>query len=212
MGSREDGEGRVLTVPNVLSVVRLLCAPLFLWLLFGRENRAAAASLLGFLGATDFVDGYIARHFNQVSRLGKVLDPVADRTLLVVGIVGILIDGSVPVWVAVAALVREVALSAAVLALAVMGARRIDVQWAGKAGTFALMFSFPLFLASHSTVSWRDAGGALAWAFAIPGLVLSWYAALTYIPMARRALAEGRLDRAGPAGGAGGGATSTVGA
>ena len=196
MAAREEDEDRVLTIPNVLSIGRLLCAPIFLWLLFGRENRAAAATLLGVLGVTDFVDGYIARHFNQVSKLGKVLDPVADRILLLVGVIGILIDGSVPVWVAVAALAREALLSVVVLAMAAMGARRIDVQWVGKAGTFALMVSFPLFLASESTVSWRDFAGNLAWAFAIPGLVLSYYAAFTYLPMAKRALADGRLDRA----------------
>jgi phosphatidylglycerophosphate synthase len=83
--------------------------------------------------------------------------------------------------------------SVAVLALAAAGARRIDVQWAGKAGTLALMVSLPLFLASHSTLGWRDTAEPLAWVFAIPGLVLGWYAAITYLPLARRALREGRV-------------------
>ena len=98
-----DGErpDRILTIPNVITVVRLLCLPVFLWLLFDEENRAAAAWLLGVLGATDFVDGYIARHFNQVSELGKILDPVADRLLFFVGVGAILIDGSVPAVVRV---------------------------------------------------------------------------------------------------------------
>ena len=91
---------RILTVPNVISLVRLLCLPLFVYLLFGRDNRAAAAGLLAVLGATDWVDGYIARHFHQVSDLGKILDPVADRLLFFVGVACILIDGSVPVWFA----------------------------------------------------------------------------------------------------------------
>ena len=190
----EPGSDRILTVPNVITVVRLLCLPLFLWLLFVDENRVAAASLLGALGATDFVDGYIARHFNQTSDLGKVLDPVADRLLFFVGAGGILIDGSVPVWFAVAILVREALVAAATLALAALGARRIDVTWYGKAGTFANMFAFPFFLAAESTVSWRETAWILAWISAIPGLVLSWYAAALYVPIARRALAEGRKE------------------
>ena len=113
-----DPEDRLLTVPNVITVVRLLCLPVFLWLLFGREDRVMAAIVLGALGATDWVDGYIARHWNQVSKAGKVLDPVADRLLFFVGGIGIIVDGSIPTWVAVAVLVREVAVSVATIALA----------------------------------------------------------------------------------------------
>jgi cardiolipin synthase len=199
--SAEDAAtNRILTVPNLITVVRLLCLPVFLWLLFHEENRAAAAWLLGALGATDFVDGYIARHFHQTSELGKVLDPVADRLLFFVAITAILIDGSVPVWFAWAVLIREVLVAGATLTLAAMGARRIDVTWYGKAGTFANMFAFPLFLGSHSTVSYAAVCGFLAWCFAIPGLILSWYAALLYIPLARSALREGREARAGDTG------------
>jgi len=88
------GEDRILTVPNVITVVRLLCVPIFLWLLFDQHKRAEAAFFLGALGATDFADGYIARHFNQVSTVGKILDPTADRILLIVGVSAILIDGA----------------------------------------------------------------------------------------------------------------------
>jgi cardiolipin synthase (CMP-forming) len=188
------GDDRILTIPNVVTVVRLACVPLFLWLLFGRDNRAAAAYLLGALGATDWVDGYVARHFDQVSTLGKVLDPVADRILLGVAIVAILVDGSVPAWIAWIVIVREATISVATVALAAAGARRMDVQWAGKAGTLALMCAFPLFLGSHAdNLGWEDVAGALAWIFVIPGLVLAWYAAITYIPRARVALDEGRV-------------------
>jgi cardiolipin synthase len=188
------GEDRLVTIPNLISVGRLLCVPLFLWLLFGREHRAAAASLLGFLGATDWVDGYIARHFDQVSTVGKVLDPAADRILIGTAVVALLVDGSVPAWVGILAIAREVVISAAVVGLAAVGARRIDVQWVGKAGTFALMFAFPFFLASESTVSWDALAEVLAWGFAIPGLVLSYYAAFAYVPLARRALAERSVE------------------
>src|SRR5438105_7782425 len=194
MGESE-GEDRILTIPNLLSVVRLLCVPLFLWLLFDRHERAGAAFLLGALGATDFVDGYIARHFHQVSTVGKVLDPLADRILLMVGVAAILVDGAVPPWVAWVTLVREVLVAGAFLVLAALGARRIDVQWAGKAGTFGLMFAFPLFLMGHDQdFSLHKTAEFLGWCCAIPALVLAWYAAITYIPMARRALKEARVD------------------
>jgi cardiolipin synthase len=189
---QETGQGtdRILTVPNVITLVRLCLLPVFLWLLFARDNRAAAAGLLAVLGATDFLDGYIARHFDQVSELGKILDPVADRLLFFVAVGGIMIDGSVPVWFAVAVLAREVLVAGGTLVLAAKGVRRIDVTWYGKAYTLLLMIAFPLFLASESTVSWHEAAGTLAVLVGIPGLVLSWYSAALYLPLARRALRE----------------------
>jgi cardiolipin synthase len=184
---------RILTIPNVLSVVRLCCIPLFLWLLFGKEDRSSAAYLLAALGATDWVDGYVARHFNQVSDLGKVLDPLADRLLLLVGVVGIAIDGSVPIWIAVLTIVRETLVGGTTLILAALGARRIDVTWWGKAGTFGLLCAYPLFLGSHADdLHWQDLAGVLAWVCAIPGLIFSYVAAAGYVPLARKALAEGR--------------------
>jgi cardiolipin synthase (CMP-forming) len=188
------GADRIFTIPNVISMIRLLCIPIFVWLLFGADEWYSAAWLLGGLGATDWVDGFIARRYHQVSTLGKVLDPTADRLLLGVGMLSIIITGSVPLWVGLGALVREVVVAVAALALAVMGARRIDVQWAGKAGTFAMMFAFPFFLASGvEQLWWQDQARFLAWLFAVPGLVLGWYAAAMYIPLARRALEEGRV-------------------
>jgi cardiolipin synthase len=188
-------QSRLLTLPNAITLVRLSCLPVFLWLLFGRDNRAAAAWLLAALGATDWVDGYLARRMGQVSELGKVLDPVADRLLFLVGGGAILVDGSVPTWFALVVLVRETLVGGTTLVLAALGARRIDVTWFGKAGTFLLMVAFPLFLASHSTLGWADVAEVLAWAAGIPGLALSLYAAVLYVPLARRALAEGRADK-----------------
>jgi cardiolipin synthase len=185
----------IVTLPNLITVVRLACLPLFLWLLFAQEDREAAAWLLAALGITDWVDGYLARHLGQTSELGKILDPVADRLLFFVGAGGILIDGSVPVWFAVVVLIRELLVGGTTVVLAALGAKRIDVTWWGKAGTFGLMVAFPLFLASHSEVSWHHAAGYLAWIAAIPGLCFSLYAAASYVPIARRALAEGRATR-----------------
>jgi len=187
------GEDRILTIPNALSVIRLAFIPLFLWLLFGRENRHAAAWLLAVLCASDWLDGYIARHFNQVSNLGKILDPAADRILLGVGGVAIIVDGSIPAWVGILALSREVVVGAAGIVLGLMGARRIDVLLVGKAGNFLLMLAFPLFLASNPDggAPWHAVARPLAWLCALPGLVLSYYAAYRYVPLAKGALAQG---------------------
>ena len=190
-----DGEDRILTWPNVITFLRLACLPLFLYLLFGRDNRAAAAAMLFLLGATDWVDGYIARHYGQVSSLGKVLDPGADRMLFFVGVGAILVDGAAPVWFSVMVLAREAFVSIAVLGLAALGARRIDVTWYGKAGTFCLMGAFPFFLAGASTIGWASLALVLAWGFGIPGLVLSYYAAALYVPLGLEALREGRAAR-----------------
>jgi len=188
--------GRILTIPNVLSVIRLLCIPLFLWILFHDDNRAGAAGLLAGLGATDWVDGYIARNFDQTSTLGKILDPTADRLLLLVGVFSILIEGVVPPIVAILTLAREGVVAVMALVLAALGARRIDVTWTGKAGTFAMLFAWPFFLTSESTIGWRDTAEVLAWLFVVPGLVLGYIAAAQYIPIARKALREGRVTSA----------------
>lgn len=194
--SEPADESRILTVPNVISFVRLLMIPVFLWLLFGRDNRAGAAGLLAVLGATDWVDGYIARHFAQTSTLGKILDPTADRLMLLVSVGAIIVDGAIPPAVAALVLVREGAVAIVALALAAMGARRIDVTWYGKAGTFGLMFAIPFFLTAESTIGWRDTAEVLAWLCVVPGLVLGYIAAVQYIPLGRQALRDGRAAAA----------------
>lgn len=185
-----------LTVPNAITLVRLLLIPVFVYLLFGRDDRAGAAVLLAVLGATDWVDGFLARRWKQVSTVGKILDPTADRLLLAVGVISILIADAVPLWVAVLTFLREGLVAVTALVLASMGARRIDVTWAGKAGTFGLMFAYPLFLAGSSDLSWADTAEVLAYVFAVPGLAFSYWSAGGYVPLARRALAEGRAPKA----------------
>ncbi len=190
------GWAGILTVPNLISVARLGCIPWFMWLLFGAEDRMWAALLLGGLGATDWVDGWAARRLDQVSELGKILDPTADRLLLLVAVPCLLVDGTIPRWFALTVLVREVLVGAATLALAALGARRIDVSWWGKTGTFALLWAVPCFLAGESRVPVDEAFTVMAWVFGLPGLAIAWWAAFAYLPVARRALAEGRADRA----------------
>ncbi len=179
-------------MPNLITLVRLACIPLYVWLLEGADRPLAAALLLGVLGATDWIDGYVARRFHQVSTLGKVLDPVADRVLVVTAVITITVHGAVPVWFGVATLAREVVVSAAVLLLAWLGAARIDVLWVGKAGTFALLFAYPAFLLSDGPATWQSLVHVVAWITGLIGLVLAWVAACSYVPVARAALADGR--------------------
>jgi cardiolipin synthase len=161
--------------------------------------RRGAAVLLAALGASDWVDGYIARHFDQGSELGKILDPAADRVLLVAAAVALLREDlgtaiNVMIWVI---LVRELLIAIATVALGVAGARRIDVVWAGKAGTLALMFALPMFLLADAAPSVRTLFDVLGWLFAIGGTGLGYYAAARYVPAARAALREGRAARVG---------------
>ena len=196
-GNQGESLDRVLTVPNAITAARMACIPIFGWLLFGVHRQTAAAVLLGVLGASDFADGFAARRWRQVSTLGKVLDPTVDRLLLGTAVISITVHGAVPVWFGVATLVREVLVAATVVVLALLGAKRIDVVWVGKAGTFGLMFAYPAFLLAHGTAGWQQPFEVVAWLCAVPGLVLAWIAAFFYVPAARRALTAGRARRRG---------------
>ena len=188
------------TVPNLFTLLRLLCLPLFLWLLFGLPSRQAAAWLLGALGATDWVDGYLARRLGQTSEFGKKFDPTVDRLLFVVGILGILANDAMPLWFGIAVLAREVLVGGTVAVATVMfSMERFDVTWWGKTATFLLMFAVPGFLMGHSSVPGADAFTVAAWVLGIPGLVLSYYTAIAYVPMIRDAIRSGRARRAASA-------------
>lgn len=190
-----SGEDRVLTVANAVTLLRFAGVGVFCWLLFGPARQTAAAILLGVLGSTDWVDGQLARRLHQVSTVGKVLDPAVDRILVGTAVVATIVQGAVPVWFGVLTISREVLVSSMVLALAALGARRIDVKLVGKAGTFALMVAYPGFLISHGTAGWQEPFHVIAWVTGGLGLVLAWAAALVYVGPARRALAEGRRGR-----------------
>lgn len=196
----EETADRILTVPNAITAARLFCVPLFCWLLFGAHRQTAAAVLLAVLGVTDFVDGYVARRWHQVSTVGKVLDPTADRILVGTAVISVIVRGAVPLWFGIATVVREVVVSATVLLLAALGAQRIDVLWVGKAATFGLMVAYPTFLLAHGTASWQHPFEVIAWFAGVPGLVLAWVAAVSYVPLARRSLAAGRAARRGEVG------------
>lgn len=191
----EESLDRILTVPNLITAVRLACIPVFCWLLFGAHRQTAAAVLLAVLGASDFFDGYAARRWHQVSTLGKVLDPTADRILVGTAVISVMVHGAAPLWFGLATVIRELLVSITVLVLAALGAERIDVLWIGKAGTFGLMFAYPTFLLAHGTAGWQHPFEVFAWICGVPGLALAWVAAAFYVPAARRALASGRAGR-----------------
>lgn len=183
----------VWTIPNLFTLLRLLCLPLFVWLLFGLPSRQAAAWLLGALGATDWVDGYLARRLGQTSEFGKKFDPTVDRLLFVVAIVAIMVNGAMPIWFGVAVLAREVLIGGAVAVATLMfGMQRFDVTWWGKTATFLLMFAVPGFLMAESSIPIADAFGVAAWILGIPGLVLSYYTGIAYIPAIRDGIRAGR--------------------
>ncbi len=184
---------RYLTAPNGFTLLRLLCIPLFLYVLFGMNNRAGAAFLLGGLGATDWVDGWLARRFNQTSEFGKVFDPTVDRLLFIVGIAGIIIDGSAPLWFCWAVVAREFLFGATVVIATLMfKMARFDVTWLGKTATFLLMLAFPGFMLGDTDFPGHQAFLVAAWVVGIPGLALSYYTAVAYIPTIRASITAGR--------------------
>jgi len=197
---RRVGEDRILSLPNVVTTTRLVLVPVFVWLLVQPHHRDwfNAAVLLAVLGSTDWVDGQLARRLDQVTTLGKILDPTADRVLLVTAVIGILAVGAVPVPIAAIAIAREGLVAIAAVTLAALGARRIDVTVIGKAGTFGLMCAFPFFLAGHSNIGWHHLSLVLGWIAAIFGLVFGWISVAVYVPLAKTAVIEGRKRRASP--------------
>ena len=184
---------KYLTLPNLFTLLRLCCIPLFLWMLFARDNQAGAAFLLGALGATDWVDGWLARRYNQVSEFGKKFDPTVDRLLFIIAISAIIIDGCAPVWFCWLVLIREVVMGVTVaVATLFFGMERFDVTFLGKTATFLLMFAIPGFMLGSSDFWAHDLFQLAAWVLGIPGLVLSYYTAFAYIPTIRRSVAAGR--------------------
>ncbi len=186
--SRFDG---IWTVPNLLTLLRLLCLPVFLYVLFDLDEPVAAALILGALSATDWVDGYLARRLGQVSEFGKVFDPTVDRLLFIVAITAIIIDDAIPLWFAVAVLSREILVGLMMAtATLVFKMPRIDVTFMGKVATALLMFAVPGFLIGSSGESYAELFEVAAWILGIPGLILSWWTGIAYIPQVRRAIAD----------------------
>jgi len=194
----EIGPTKIATLPNLITLIRLLTLPVFVTMLLVNEQRAGAALLLGVLGMTDWVDGWIARRFNQTSQFGMVFDPFVDRALFVVGTGSVLIDGGVPLWFCVCILVREVFVGLMMAIGTLVGMKRFPVSIWGKRYTFLLMTAVPLLLLGTSTHVTADAAWLGGWFLGIPGLVMSYVVGVLYIPEVLRNVRLGRAERALP--------------
>jgi cardiolipin synthase (CMP-forming) len=176
---------RVVTIPNVLSALRLLGVPAFLFLLVSRHEDWWALALLCVSGLTDFLDGYIARRFHQTSRLGQILDPMADRLYTFATLIGLAIRVIIPWWLVVVLVARD----AMMLIFIGPGLRRrgfvnLPVHFLGKAATFALLYAFPLVLLGSHHTAWGPVSKVAGWAFVLWGIVLYWWSALIYLRQA----------------------------
>jgi CDP-diacylglycerol--glycerol-3-phosphate 3-phosphatidyltransferase len=161
---------RVLTVPNLLSAIRLVLIPVFVYVLLFAHANGWAVGILMFSGASDWADGKIARTLNQSSRLGVLLDPAVDRLYMVTVPIVLALSGIVPWWFVIALLVRDGLLAATLPLLRSRGLSALPVTYIGKAATFALMAGFPLVLLGQWDALWSRVVGAFGWAFLIWGL------------------------------------------
>jgi len=187
-------ERRVLTIPNVLSIVRLVLLPVFGYLLLARHAYGPAVAVLMVSGVSDWADGKIARLVaNQSSRLGEVLDPLVDRVYMVAVPVMLAAAAIVPWWLVAVLLARDAVLAATLPVLRARGVRALPVTYVGKAATFALMSGFPLVLLGQWDAVWSRVVGACGWAFVIWGTGMYLWSALLYLLQVR--LVARRLPR-----------------
>jgi cardiolipin synthase len=187
-----DQQGRILTVPNAISVARLAGVPVFLWLVLGPEADGWAVGLLIAAGLSDWLDGVIARAWDQQSRLGQVLDPAADRLYIAATLIGLAIRAIIPWWLVALLAARELLLAVALLVLRRYGYGPLQVSLVGKAATLCLLYAFPLlFLGAHEGTPALVAR-VIGWAFAIWGTALYWWAAALYLVQMRRLISAAR--------------------
>jgi cardiolipin synthase len=175
-----------LTIPNIISVARLLGVPLFLWLILVAEADVWAFVVLVIGGASDWLDGYLARRLNQFSRLGEILDPAIDRLYIAATLVGLALREFIPWWLLGLLVARDVLLLALLPALRRRGRIALPVTYVGKTGTFALLWGFPLLLLGGLPFPVGAAIFAIGWAFALWGTFLYWWAGVRYAQMAFR--------------------------
>jgi cardiolipin synthase len=197
---------RIWTIPNIISFIRLLGVPLFLYLLLGPHHDVTAVVVLAIGGTTDWVDGYVARRLGQVSRLGELLDPFADRLYILAALIGLTVRDVVPWWLTIALLLREAVLGAALLVLRRNGYGPPPVHYVGKTGTFVLLAAFPVMLLAKAAPSIDSVVYPIGWGLAWWALGLYWAAAALYLAQTVALL---RADRA--AGRAAGGAGTVAG-
>ncbi|MFD6179076.1 MULTISPECIES: CDP-alcohol phosphatidyltransferase family protein [unclassified Isoptericola] len=190
---------RVFTIPNLVSLLRLALVPVFAVLIVVGEDVWALA-VLAFSGFTDWLDGVLARRLDQVTRLGQMLDPAADRLFIFVTLAGLAWRDVVPLWLLVVILARDLMLACLLPVLARHGYGPLPVSFVGKAGTFALLYAFPLLLLATVPGALGSAAHVVGWAFTWWGVGLYWVAGAQYLRQARE------LVGAASAGSAAGGA------
>ncbi|GGO67909.1 CDP-diacylglycerol--glycerol-3-phosphate 3-phosphatidyltransferase [Nocardioides deserti] len=171
---------RVWTLPNVLSMLRLAGVPLFLWLVLGPEADVWALAVLMVSGVTDWLDGYLARKWDQVTVLGQALDPIADRLYILAAVVGLAMRDVIPWWLAVSLPLRDLLLWVLVPFLRTRGYTALPVHFLGKAATFNLLYAFPLLFLGDGDGTVAELAQVLGWAFALWGIGLYWWAGLLY--------------------------------
>jgi len=190
---------RIWTIPNLISFVRLLGVPVFLYLLLGPHADVAAVIVLALGGSTDWVDGYVARRTNTVSRLGELLDPFADRLYILATLIGFTARGVVPWWLTIALLLREAVLGVALLVLRRRGFGPPPVHYVGKTGTFVLLLAFPIILLGRAVPSIDSVVGPIGWGLAWWALGLYWAAAVLYLVQTSQLLRVAKTARAAAA-------------
>lgn len=187
--SEEQVSERILTVPNLISFARLVAIPFFWWLVLGPRDLVGATVVYAVLSTTDWIDGYLARRLHQVSRLGKALDPVADRLLIASAVIAGLIADIVPPVIGWALILREVYMALVTLRLVAKGGGTLPVRWLGKVATFSVYSSIGWFYMAEIPFL-EFLTRPLAWIAGVAGLVLYWYTAFQYTGDARRTLSE----------------------
>lgn len=184
-----DVSHRIWTIPNIISMVRLAMVPVFAILLINRFDIAAVI-VVAVSGATDWLDGVIARRFNQVSKLGQMLDPAADRLFIFVTLIVTAWRGIVPWWLTAVIIGRDALMLTLLPALARRGLGMLPVHFAGKAGTFCLLYSFPLLLLANIPGAVGIVAAIVGWAFAGWGIGLYWLSGLLYIQQFRTLITQ----------------------
>jgi len=194
-----EPSGRIVTVPNLISFARLLGVPLFLFLLLGVQADAAAVAVLAIGGTTDWVDGYVARRLHQVSRLGELLDPLADRLYILATLLALTARDVVPWWFTIALLAREAMLLACLPVLRHYGYGPPPVHYLGKTATFLLLAAFPVLLLATAAPGTAAVAGPIGWALALWGLVLYWIAGGFYVAQVATLVRAARRSPTAPA-------------
>ncbi len=176
---------RIWTIPNVLSFARLIGVPFFFALILLRHDVAAVV-LLAVASLTDLLDGRIARRFNQMSKLGEMLDPAADRLYIFATVLGLTVRGIIPWWLLAVLVCRDLMMAALLPALRARGFTSLPVNFIGKAATFCLLYALPLILLGAGPWIISPVAQIVGWAFAIWGAFLYWWAGLMYVGQTRQ--------------------------